>query len=594
MLIKVLSAICFMALAGEVRNKMAVSSSTNDKKFALLQEFFNLDERFRETLHAGLQKFLWNGSVTRKHPNAKKNIQLAGSAIEGASLARVFQKNDEFPSGLNQEIEVDIEFMYLKLPESKQDLIQDIEADQGYIKMKLQEDLFDDIKSIGWNLDQYEFDEVYKEVKSPEGYFLPFKIKSIAKKKVAYRDEKQGLRLMAAAVYNVKKRNVDLKPIANEITKSSVSSEYVLEVKGERKLKISFDTVVVVGLSWHSQIGNDWLNRPKNWPSHAVCQQILGSSSVVIAKPSRKNKFDPNTTEMRYAYSQTERKLVKLRSQNQNFVYMVFKIMFVKWIKPIDTEEISSFIAKTAMFWIAEEFPPENSMWDVVDSECLVTPLKKLFSWLLEAFSKDTMPYYFNEKSNIIEGMSDQTKQLIITNIGEVLGDLQQFIPSDIDRELAVAKDIFIWAEKMNKILTLIKDKNYKEALKILPKELILDIIAFYFAEIGWDVIHEKIEKELDRLIERAEKEIDRSLKKVEKELDRFTERAEKEIDRSSKKVENEVDRVKESVVSEVQRSGKKVEHEVNHVKESVVSEVQRSGKKVEHELKRLKRRFRR
>ena len=90
---------------------MAVSSSITDKRFALLQEFFNLDERFRETIHVGLQKFLWNGSATKNHPNAKKNIQLAGSAIEGASLARVFQKNDEFPSGLNQEIEVDIEYM---------------------------------------------------------------------------------------------------------------------------------------------------------------------------------------------------------------------------------------------------------------------------------------------------------------------------------------------------------------------------------------------------------------------------------------------------------------------------------------------------
>ena len=83
--------------------------------FTMLQEFFDLDERFRKALQVGLQVFLWNGSVTKNHPNAKKNIQLAGSAIEGASLTRVFQKNYEFKSGLNQEIDVDIEYLLLKV-----------------------------------------------------------------------------------------------------------------------------------------------------------------------------------------------------------------------------------------------------------------------------------------------------------------------------------------------------------------------------------------------------------------------------------------------------------------------------------------------
>ena len=430
------------------------------------------------------------------------------------------------------------------------------------MEIQLQENICDDIRNIGWNIDQDEFNELYTEVKSPEGYFQPFKIKSIARKKVAYRDPRQGGRLIAAAVFDTRKKNVEVKPHANEIKKSSVASEYFFEVKGERKLKVSFDTVVVVGLSWQSQIAKDWLNRLKNWPSNAECGKIVGSTSVVIAKPSRKNKLDVNTTEMRYAFSQAERELVKMRSEKQNFVYMVFKIMFVKWIKPIDTEEISSFIAKTAMFWVAEKFPPENAMWDVVDSECLVNPLQRLFSWLLEAFRRDTMPYYFNEKFNIIEGIPQETKLLIIVKIEEVLGNLQQFIPSDIDQELAVAKDIFNWAVKMDKILTIIQNKDYKEALKILPKELILDIVA-YFAEEGLDIIREKIEKELDRFTERAEKEIDRSSKKVEKELDRFTERAEKEIDRSSKKVEKEVGRVTDSVVNEVERSGRKVEKEL-------------------------------
>ena len=107
--------------------------------------------------------------------------------------------------------------------------------------MRLQKDLLDDIRSIGWNIDEREFEEIYTNVKSHEGYFQPFKIKSIAKKKVTYSIHKEGGQLIAAAVFDTRKRNVEVKSHAKEITKSSVVSEFFLKskVKGNLKCRLT-------------------------------------------------------------------------------------------------------------------------------------------------------------------------------------------------------------------------------------------------------------------------------------------------------------------------------------------------------------------
>eukprot|EP00111_Clytia_hemisphaerica_P023116 TCONS_00067991-protein len=459
---------------------MAAANFEKETTFSTFQELFELDERFRKALHAGLQKFLWNGTATKNHPNAKKNIQLAGSAIEGATLARVFQKNDEFPSGLNQEIEVDIEYCLFQIPEDKKHLVKEIDSEQGFVQIEFTKDLINDSISIGWNVDKEDFEEYYGELISLGGFLKPFRAKQIAQQKVAFQDVDNEYPLLFGAMFGVPKCDIKVENLACEVTKSSVASEILVKVKEEPKLKISFDTVIIVKLAWQSQIAKDWLRRPKNWPSYAICEQLMKSGSYVIPKPSKKNKLHLDTTEMRYAFSQTERELVKLRSQNQNFVYMVFKIMFVKWIKPIDTEEISSFIAKTAMFWIAEEFPPGDSVWDVFDEDSLLLPLQILFSWLLSTFESGFVPYYFNVKINIIAGVSGMTKELVITKMEEILNDMRQFLLSDMHQELELCKDVTIKVDNFGQIFTMIKNKDYIGLLQHLPPELCLDALKHY------------------------------------------------------------------------------------------------------------------
>ena len=52
-----------------------------------------------------------------------------------------------------------------------------------------------------------------------------------------------------------------------------------------------------------------------------------------------------------------------MRSEHQRVIYLIFKILFYKWIKPLDQEKLPSYIAKTIVFWTCENYPPEHVIW---------------------------------------------------------------------------------------------------------------------------------------------------------------------------------------------------------------------------------------
>ena len=92
---------------------MAVSLSSQQERignrYASLQRFFTIDGEFRHAFNDCFEIFLSVVTVTN-YSQVCRSFQVAGSLSEGASLARLFQMNEDFDSGLNQEIEFDIEF----------------------------------------------------------------------------------------------------------------------------------------------------------------------------------------------------------------------------------------------------------------------------------------------------------------------------------------------------------------------------------------------------------------------------------------------------------------------------------------------------
>ena len=197
---------------------------------------------------------------------------------------------------------------------------------------------------------------------------------------------------------------------------------------------------------------------------------------------------------MRYSFAHLERELVLKRSSDQGYIYLIFKFMFYKWVKPIDSETISSFVAKTIMFWASEKYPPDSKMWQKASSIYAVT---YLFRELLSALEKNYLPYYFIPCINVIEKVNDTLRMKLISKIEEILCNTERFIPTDVSTVVKISQEILVILKAVNQLLKFF-DKNLmkkirKKFLKIHPKDhqsseiLILSTIAavqevlFYF-----------------------------------------------------------------------------------------------------------------
>ena len=114
--------------------------------------------------------------------------------------------------------------------------------------------------------------------------------------------------------------------------------------------------------------------------------------------------------------------------------------MFYKWIKTIDSEVISSFIAKTIMFWVCEKYPPEHRIWQ--KKSCVGT-LNHLFCELLSALEEKNLPYYFIPHINVIDMMNDTVRMKMVSVVKEIVSDTSNFIPGNVLEVIEVSQEMF-------------------------------------------------------------------------------------------------------------------------------------------------------
>lgn len=81
----------------------------------MLKELFKLDREICNSVDKVLKLIFKKGKLKKIQPNGVKNVHFAGSITEGATIARLFSSSDEFKSGINQEVEVDLEYILLQV-----------------------------------------------------------------------------------------------------------------------------------------------------------------------------------------------------------------------------------------------------------------------------------------------------------------------------------------------------------------------------------------------------------------------------------------------------------------------------------------------
>lgn len=213
-------------------------------------------------------------------------------------------------------------------------------------------------------------------------------------------------------------------------------------------------------MTWWPEVAKEWVTRKRNWPDYATVKKLT-RVGYIITKPSDDNKFNIETTELRYSFANVERELVNMRSDQQNIIYLLFKSMVYKHLKPLDKENIHSFIGKTVMFWTCEEHGMDDPVWksDHQSTICTVTYLfKKLLKYIEE---DDHLPYYFIPSINVIEKMTDGLKRNVVSKIKLILSDVCRYVPDNIEEVTEASEEMVKMMESASELMTAIRQSNF-------------------------------------------------------------------------------------------------------------------------------------
>ena len=317
-----------------------------------------LDDEYCSTLRDLLNRiFKFDLGIGRVQPGGIKNIGIAGSTAEGAAIARIFRTNDLFPKCLNREIELDLEYVLLEIPENMRSHVEDLQGKKiGFSNLRVDSNFLKSVNRLGWDIKDEEIVSMLPKV-APNGYLLPYRLKEISLDKLRFRNSNRTIELFFASVLNKKLPDITFTNIEQGINKSSVKFDGIVNIENKPWVAISFDAVHLIKLTWWPEIASEWKTRKRNWPDNEDLIKDLTKESFIIAKPTCDEDSVFDSKEMRYSFSHMERKLVEMRSRFQNMTYLVFKCMIYKWLSPANTEHngIKSFLGKTVMFWVCED-----------------------------------------------------------------------------------------------------------------------------------------------------------------------------------------------------------------------------------------------
>lgn len=167
--------------------------------------------------------------------------------------------------------------------------------------------------------------------------------------------------------------------------------------------------------------------RRRGWPSQEVIDRV--ASLQVFAVPVGQ-RGDPNEAlQWRLCFTMGELHLVHSLNNTQLKIYVLLKLISKFVLKPI-SPDITSFVLKNIVFWLAETAPQHA-----------FTP-EKLFGTLIDALlvlkiciEKKHLKYYMIPERNLLHGkLSDDTQARLIAKLDEITKNKgQDFIRKTLD-----------------------------------------------------------------------------------------------------------------------------------------------------------------
>lgn len=162
----------------------------------------------------------------------------------------------------------------------------------------------------------------------------------------------------------------------------------------------SYDFVLAIECEGWPMCAQEWVTRPRVWPTQDVVEKIATKIFHIVCKSSADGKF-------RLSFSNAELLLIKNLGVLQHQVYRAFK-SFVNHYKndwsPNIKKIFSSYHLKTIVLWHCEKTRTEDWSEDTIVSHLLV-----LIDDLVTALRENNLPMYFMPKYNLLQTNEDGT-----------------------------------------------------------------------------------------------------------------------------------------------------------------------------------------
>uniref|UniRef100_A0A7M5XAF7 Mab-21-like HhH/H2TH-like domain-containing protein n=1 Tax=Clytia hemisphaerica TaxID=252671 RepID=A0A7M5XAF7_9CNID len=381
-------------------------------------------------------KSLNDGLKQKVSPQKSFEIKLAGSIAEGGFSARFFKPEKR------ETLEADVEVILLQIGKSHKYCVEERREKPGFVRIKMSgncRNLTNRNRKINHRLE-----DISKLNLSTDGYAKTVNLKETwLYRRFNFSHQRlkrsnRGVRRILAFLLNIPTSQISASNPYRNISKAVCESSWDVEI-WKHKLTLSADWSAIIQVDWKPNSLLEWEKQKRNWPSNVTRLSSL-DESFIIAKPSSAERDNVDTTEFRYSFGHVERKLVSLQTPTQRIVYLIFKSIFYKHIVPLDSERISSYLAKSVMLSTCESIPSSNeTFWSSKDRDIRRAVLY-LLNTLQEGCREGFLSYLFIPDINILENFKRELLDNMVNKI--------EYLKSNFDEillETARERKKLIW-----------------------------------------------------------------------------------------------------------------------------------------------------
>ena len=229
-------------------------------------------------------------------------------------------------------------------------------------------------------------------------------------------------------------------------TNSLLENNYKWSEQPQKFWTVKVNKVRLLRTSWWPKNAQEWKTRSRQWPSQNLVDRV---SRFVFLKPAKGEK------RFKYWFSHIERILTGLRTREQKLNYLLLKIIFYRYLKPISHDHLHTFQIKSIMMFTCERFPPNHPVWMEINQDKDIM-LREMLSQLLQAFERDHLPNYFLTQVNVLKNISKPVRRKVVETLKQILetDNILRLLPTqDIENVVLFLERVKSVFNKVNKFI---------------------------------------------------------------------------------------------------------------------------------------------